>query len=129
MRCERYTLSGDPAKLAAQLRELVPSPHSVQSAVGGIISQVRIRGDEAVLDYTRRFDTGGTDPKPLTVQDAELDEAEQRLDPAVRTGLQRAIENVGAVAAGWDSGVHTAVEFPEHEVVLRTAPVARPPGT
>jgi histidinol dehydrogenase len=29
------------------------------------------------------------------------------------------------VAAGWDSGVHTAVEFPEHEVVLRTAPVAR----
>jgi histidinol dehydrogenase len=127
VRCERLTLrAGDDAeKLAAQLRALVPAPHSVQSTVAEIITQVRIRGDEAVHDYTQRFDTGGSPPRPLVVERAELDGAAHDLDGALRHGLERAIENVGAVAAGWDSGVHTAVEFPEHEVVLRTAPVAR----
>jgi histidinol dehydrogenase len=127
MRCERRELSagGDATRLAAELRELVPAPHSVQSAVAEIVTQVRVRGDEAVHDYTRRFDTAGEEPKPLRVTDAELDAAAASLDADVRAGLERAIENVGAVAAGWDSGVHTAVEFPEHEIVLRTAPVAR----
>jgi histidinol dehydrogenase len=127
VRCERLTLAadGDASALAAQLRALVPAPHSVQSTVAEIITQVRIRGDEAVHDYTQRFDTGGTPPRPLVVERAELDAAAHNLDAAVKHGLERAIENVGAVAAGWDSGVHTAVEFPEHEVVLRTAPVGR----
>jgi histidinol dehydrogenase len=127
VRCERLTLAAgvDAGPLAEQLRALVPAPHSVQSAVGEIISQVRISGDEAVRDYTRRYDTGGKEPGPLRVTEPELDAAAEHLDPAVRQGLERAIENVGAVAAGWDSGVHTAVEFPEHEIVLRTAPVAR----
>ncbi len=127
MRCERLTLptDGDTSALAAQLRALVPAPHSVQSTVAEIITQVRIRGDEAVHDYTQRFDTRGADPRPVTVGHDELDAAAKQLDPSVRRGLERAIENVGAVAAGWDSGVHTAIEFPDHEVVLRTAPVAR----
>jgi histidinol dehydrogenase len=127
VRCERLTLSadGDASAVAAQLRSLVPAPHSVQSTVAEIITQVRIRGDEAVHDYTQRFDTGGAPPRPLVVERAELDVAAHTLDTAVMDGLERAIENVGAVAAGWDSGVHTAVEFPDHEVVLRTAPVAR----
>jgi histidinol dehydrogenase len=127
VRCERLVLSdqGDAGRVAAELRALVPAPHSIQSAVGEIITQVRIRGDEAVHDYTQRFDTGGSEPEPLRVDQAELDAAAERLEHTVRRGLERAIENVGAVAAGWDSGVHTAVEFPDHEVVLRTAPVAR----
>ena len=127
MQFERLTLpaGGDSSALAAHLRGLVPAPHSVQSTVAEIITQVRIRGDEAVHDYTQRFDTGGAPPRPLIVERAELDAAAQDLDAAVKQGLERAIENVGAVAAGWDSGVQTAVEFPDHEVVLRTAPVAR----
>jgi histidinol dehydrogenase len=115
----------DAEMIAAQLRALVPAPHSVQSAVAEIIMQVRIRGDEAVHDYTQRFDTRGVEPKLLRVEQSELDAAVQRLNPAVRAGLERAIENVGAVAAGWDSGVHTMVKFPDHEVLLRTTAVRR----
>jgi len=125
VRCERCTSSGDAAALAAQLRELVPAPQSVQSAVAEIIAQVRAGGDQAVHDYTRRFDTGGSEPMPLRVSEQELEAAAQRLDPDVYAGLLLAIENVGAVASGWDPHVQTAIEFADHEVRLRTATVAR----
>jgi histidinol dehydrogenase len=125
MRCERRVLSADAAAVATELRALVPAPHSVQSTVAEIIAQVRAIGDEAIRDYTRRLDTGGSEPGPLRVTEAELEAAADRLDPAVHAGLLQAIENVGAVASGWDPHVQTAVEFAAHEVWLRTAAVAR----
>jgi histidinol dehydrogenase len=125
MRCERRVLSADAAASAAELRALVPAPHSVQSTVAEIIAQVRAIGDEAIRDYTRRFDTGGSEPGPLRVTEAELAAAADLLDPAVHAGLLQAIENVGAVASGWDPHVQTAIEFADHEVRLRTAAVAR----
>jgi histidinol dehydrogenase len=127
VRCERLTSSAprDAATIAQKLRALVPAPQSVQSAVGEIIAQVRASGDEAVREYTRRFDTGGREPGPLRVDARTLDHAAAQLDGEVRAGLERAIENVGAVAAGWDPGIQTAIEFPSHEVRLRSAPVDR----
>jgi histidinol dehydrogenase len=129
VRCERLELNGseggDPESIAAELRALVPAPQSVQAVVAEIIAEVRGHGDEAVREYTRRFDTGGREPAPLLVTEAELDAAAEKLDADVRAGLDHAIENVGAVAAGWDAQVQTAVEFPRHEVRLRTASVDR----
>ena len=121
MRCERLVLSGDPVALAAALRELVPSPQSVQSTVSEIIAQVRASGDEAVHDYTRRFDTAGAEPLALRVSDDELSTAAARLDPAVRSGLERAIENVGVVASGWPHEPEVDVNLGSHSVRLRTA--------
>ena len=69
MRCERLSLTGDPPALAQQIRELVPDSASVQAAVAEIINQVRNGRDEAVLEYTRRFDTADTPPLPLRVED------------------------------------------------------------
>ena len=122
-------LRGDPAELAAELRALVPDPGSVSEAVAAIIARVRTGGDGAVREYTRRFDTGGADPGPLLVSDAELDAAGERLDPAVRSGLERAAENVGRVAAAGlvpdqvvtlEGGAHT-----RYQVALRGVPVGR----
>ena len=56
---------GGPGAVAAHLRSLVPDPESVDAAVREIIAGVRADGDRAVLDYTRRLDTAGADPKPL----------------------------------------------------------------
>ncbi|MFL5829093.1 MAG: histidinol dehydrogenase [Solirubrobacteraceae bacterium] len=127
MRCERFELRAgeDPAALARELRELVPAPASVQDAVAEIIAQVRSSGDEAIREYTRRFDTGGAEPKPLLVDPAETSDAAERLDDAVRTGLEGAIDNVAAVAGGWGREPDRAIEFDRHQVVLRTAPVPR----
>jgi histidinol dehydrogenase len=127
MRCERLPLSGDPGAVAERIRALVPTPASVQSAVAEIITQVRNGHDEAVRDYTRRFDTGGSEPRPLRVEDGAPARALERLDAAVRSGLERAIENVGAVAADavGPLGDRIGVSFGAHEVTLRSAPVDR----
>ncbi len=122
MRCERLNLSGDPAGLAGELRELVPAPEAVADQVTEIIARVRASGDDALRFYTREYDTGGTTPAALRVPEAELDTAEARLDDTVRDGLRRAIENVTRVAeAGLCSD--QVVSFAGHEVTLREVPV------
>jgi histidinol dehydrogenase len=122
VRSEQLTLSGDPAALAAELRTLIPAPASVQDRVAEIITQVRAAGDEALLEYTRRFDTEGEDPPALAVTEAELDAAVAGLEPSIRAGIERAIENVERVgeAALQEDKV---VEFDEHLVILRSAAV------
>lgn len=125
MRCELLTGS-DPPAVAEALRELVPGPGSVAAAVSGIISDVRTGGDEAVLDYTRRFDTGGDEPRPLVVAADTLDGAEARLEAGVRSGLKRAITNVRRVAeAALGLAPDKEIELGSHSVWLRQTPVSR----
>jgi histidinol dehydrogenase len=124
VRCELLALNGDPVQFAAELRALVRAPGEVAASVAEIIGRVRAGGDEAVVEYTRRFDTGGADPRQLRVSDAELSVAADRLDAAVRAGLEQAIDNVRAVAEA--SLVEApAVELESATVTIRSAPVAR----
>jgi histidinol dehydrogenase len=124
VQCERLTLAGDPATLAAELRELVPLPDTVQEQVAEIIARVRASGDDALRFYTRELDTGGNTPSALRVPDAELDTAADRLDDELREGLRLAIANVMRVA---EASVHPdqTVEFDGHEVRLREVAVDR----
>jgi histidinol dehydrogenase len=114
----------DPVALAAELRALVPAPELVRDRVIEIVAQVRSRGDDAVAEYTRRFDTAGAEPPPICVADSALQDAEDGLDPAVRAGLELAIANVRHVG---EAGVkdNRTVQFEHHQVTLRTAPVRR----
>ncbi len=106
------------------MRALVPDGDSVADQVREILAGVRAGGDAAVLDYTRRFDTAGNQPRPLLVPGEELDEAIKRLPLELIAGLQVAIVNVALVA---DAGVgnDTAVELPQGQrIVLREVPVS-----
>jgi histidinol dehydrogenase len=124
VQCERMTLSGDPAGLARELRELVPAPESVAEAVAEIIARVRASGDDALRYYTREFDTGGSTPSALRVPDAELDTACDRLDEDIRAALQTAIANVTRVAEA-SLFEDRSVDFDGHEVKLREVAVDR----
>src|SRR5690348_13606794 len=93
---------GGPAAAADQLRSFVPHGESVTQTVKEIIADVRARGDEAVLDYTTRFDLNGSEPKPLLVSPEDLDDAIEGLPLDVVAGLQVTIANVAQVA---DAGV------------------------
>jgi histidinol dehydrogenase len=121
---ERLTLAGDPATLAAELRELVPLPDTVEEQVAEIIARVRASGDDALRFYTRELDTGGSTPSALRVPDAELDTAADRLDDELRAGLRLAMANVMKVA---EARLHAdqTVEFDGHEVRLREVAVDR----
>jgi histidinol dehydrogenase len=124
MQCERLNLSGDPAGLAEELRELVLAPEAVADQVSEIIARVRASGDDALRFYTREYDTGGSTPSALRVPEAELDTAEARLDAALRDGLGQAIDNVTRVAEAGVAAERT-VSFEGHEVILREVPVDR----
>ena len=130
MQSERIAVGGpggpaNPIETAARLRALVPAGHSVENAVGEIIREVRNAGDEALREYTRRFDTGGAEPPALRVGAADIEQAVARLDPDVERGLRTAIENVRRVAAGRLSAAEEVIAFPDHQVRLRAAPVSR----
>ncbi len=128
MQVERLSIAqvaelGGRLPAAAYLRALVPAAESVEETVRGIVADVRARGDEAVLEHTRRLDTAGAAPRELLVPADELDEALKQLDLELVAGLQVAIANVAVVAqAGVSEDV--AVELPQGQrIVLREAPV------
>src|SRR5690349_5171595 len=103
MKLERVSIAqvdglGGALPTAVHLRSLVPGGESVEDAVREIMADVRTRGDEAVLEHTRRLDTTGVEPRPLLVPQDELDDALKRLDLELVAGLQVAIANVAVVA-------------------------------
>jgi histidinol dehydrogenase len=124
MQCERQTLEVDPVAAAAALRQLIPAPESVQDAVAEIIAEVRESGDQAVREYTRRFDRGEASG-PLKVQADELQRAARELPDTLRAGLELAVANVDAVARAWGPELDRTVDLHSHEVRLRRTPVTR----
>ena len=121
MRCERLRAGEGTVD---ELRALTPGAESVRDAVAGIISEVRRRGDGAVLEYTRSFDTDGADPRALRITDEELDAAAAALDPAVRHALERAIENLEQVMVG-STERERSIDLGSSRITLRQVPVAR----
>jgi histidinol dehydrogenase len=114
---------GGPVEAAAHLRAMIADGASVEHDVREILAAVRSGGDDAVIEYTRRLDTAGNEPKPLRVSEQDLDEAIKRLPLELIAGLQVAIANVALVA---DAGVghDRVVELPQSQrVVLREVPV------
>ncbi len=115
----------DPAAAAAladEIRALVPAAASVSAEVAAIVSAVREGGDAALEDFAARLD-GVTGPLRATPE--ELRDALAALDPAVRSGLELAIENVGTVAR---AGVGADIDVPlpqGQRVRLREVPVRR----
>ena len=109
--------------VAARLRSLVPDAASVEVAVSGIVERVRADGDDAVLEYTRRFDTDGADPLPLLVTPGALDAAIQTLALDVVAGLQVAVANVAEVAQLGVQEDGQAILSQGHRIRVREIPV------
>lgn len=64
----------------------------VAGAVSEILREVRARGDQAVRDYTRRFD--GADLGALALGREEISEALAQVEPAFLAVLREAAENI-----------------------------------
>ncbi|MDD5931735.1 MAG: histidinol dehydrogenase [Oscillospiraceae bacterium] len=70
----------------------IQAEENVSAAVDGIIAAVRQRGDEALRDYTARFD--GVELKDLQVSEVEIEAAWEAVDGEFRTTLQMAADNI-----------------------------------
>ena len=128
MRIERVAADelarlGGPVGVAEHLRALIPDGDSVEGAVREIVQAVRDGGDAAVIEYTRKFDTGGVEPGELLVDEAELDAAIKLIPLELVAGLQVTIANVAQVA---DAGVgrDVSVQLPQGQRIdVREIPV------
>jgi histidinol dehydrogenase len=72
-----------------------PAQHAAESmraTVAQIVSEVRARGDAALLEFTAKFD--GAQLDSLQVSESEFAAAEASLNTVQRGALQRAIDNV-----------------------------------
>ena len=70
----------------------IQAEEDVSAAVDGIIREVCRRGDEALRDYTRRFD--GAEIQDLWVSAEEFDAARRAVDPYFLETLKEAAENI-----------------------------------
>lgn len=85
-----------PERLTAILqRRMSPAGGSeVESAVREILSQVRARGDEAVTEFTTRFDGVSLRPGRFRVPHKALEDAHQAIDPELEQALREAAANI-----------------------------------
>ena len=66
----------------------------VDTAVAGIIREVMARGDEALIEFTARFDRFDLTPETLRVSDAEIAAATDASDPAALEALRLAARRI-----------------------------------
>ena len=85
--------------LTAQIERLRPPVgHDSDAArtVAAIIADVKQRGDDAVVEYMRKWTDPAFDKARIRVSQAELDAAERSLSPALREAILGMISNVRA---------------------------------
>jgi histidinol dehydrogenase len=94
-------LATDDGDFEKHFRELLDAHQrrdaGVEKTVREIIEDIRVRGDAALLEYTRRFDClHAADAAALRVEDARLSAAFDALDAAQRDALEFAAERIRA---------------------------------
>ena len=92
------TLSEDTIKdiLESLLKRNPDQYREYESVVSSIISDVRNRGDEAVFDYTKRFDKWDISASNVRVTKEEIDEAYASFDKELIEVMTRSASNIRA---------------------------------
>ena len=65
-----------------------------ESTVQEIVEDVRKNRDQALLDYTKKFDGADLDSSNIRVTEAEIQEAMSQVDPELLTVMKRAMKNI-----------------------------------
>src|SRR5438132_9418233 len=90
-----YELSSmDASQRARLLRRAEIQIDELIERIRPILQGVRERGDEALIEFTARFDHVKITPDKLRVSQAEIEHAYQVLEPSVRDAIKHAIRNV-----------------------------------
>ena len=95
-----YRLDTSRAGFSEEFETLLGSKREVSeevsATVAAILEDVRLRGDEAVLAYTDRFDQLPLTAATLAFSADEIAEADARIDPDLRAALQVAHDRITA---------------------------------
>jgi histidinol dehydrogenase len=104
----------------------------LMSVVGAIVDDVRRRGDEALIDYTARFDK--VESKQIRVDEEDLARCAAGVDERVRRALGEAIENVRKfherqVEESWTINPRAGVQLGQRITPLERVGLYVPGGT
>jgi len=104
----------------------------LMSVVGAIVDDVRARGDEALIEYTARFD--GVEIRDLRITEEELRRCAAGVDERVRRALREAIDNVREfherqVEESWTISPREGVELGQRITPLERVGLYVPGGT
>ena len=116
---------GFQAKFDAIVERGEESGREVEEVVQGIIADVRKRGDEALLEYTRRFDRLECDAAGLEVTQAELDQAVAQVDAKDLAALKLAVERVARFHEKQKQQTWISTEEPDIMVGQKVTPLAK----
>ena len=110
-------------KRLERLRATASLSSEQASQVAEIVEAVRQRGDEAVVEYMRRWTDPDFDASRIRVRPEEFDQAEATLDPGLREALERSIANVRAYQEHILPEAPAPMELADARVGLRYRPV------
>ena len=88
------TASGFEQDFTALLSMKRENDSDVNATVAAILADVRVRGDDAVIEYTKRFDRLELDAAGLRVSTAEIDAAAAAIDAETMAALHFAAERI-----------------------------------
>lgn len=97
MKVLRHT-DADFALAIRSLNRRAEASEHVREVVGSVLQAVRERGDEAVLEFTAKFDGAHLTPATMRVTDAEITAAVAATDEKTRSALEASQRNVAAFA-------------------------------
>lgn len=81
--------------ILADLLKRDPNQYSsYEDIVKTIVDDVKLRGDEAVFEYTKKFDGAELGSSTMRVTEQEIQEALSQVDPALLAVMKRAMKNI-----------------------------------
>lgn len=91
---KKTTSEGGKKAISRLLDRFQTADTSCQQAVAEILADVRNRGDEALLHYTRKFDAPDLSIKGMRVSEEEFVQAENEVSREFRNALSLAIDRI-----------------------------------
>ncbi len=83
-----------PETVRAKIMEVFGEPLCALDVARRIVNDVETRGDEAVAEYTRKFDGVDLSPERFRVTDSEIDEAASGVPTEITEALEHAAANI-----------------------------------
>jgi len=106
------------------LRATATTSSEAADTVAAIVDDVRARGDDAVVDYMRRWTDPDFDAARIRVSADEIDAAFAAIDPELKSALEASIENVRVYQEHVKPVAPEPIELAGAEVGMRFTPVA-----
>jgi len=111
--------------LLDKLRSQTAASGEVARAVAEILEDVKHRGDEALVQYMRKWTNPMFTDQMIRVDNADMAAAEKLIDPPVRDAMRRAIEHVRAYQQHVMPTDPPTVEIDEAQLGMRFTPFDR----